>query len=122
MNAQEYSVPTLEHMSEHPLECMNGTVFSTFVDVFGVYLVATPEAPKAYVDHSANVLAEYLDNDGDGVPDDKAVTDYLADGNYIMPVWEEEDRDAFFEHPDYLRAKRAAAPHIEEGSTFDFDG
>ena len=31
------------------------------------------------------------------------------------------DRDAFFEHPDYLRAKRAAAPHIEEGSTFDFD-
>jgi hypothetical protein len=97
LSAQEYSVPTLEHMSEHPLECMNGTVFSTFIDVFGVYLVATPEAPKAYVDHSANVLAEYLDNDGDGVPDDKAVTDYLADGNYIMPVWEEEDRDTFFE-------------------------
>ena len=97
LSAQEYSVPTLEHMSEHPLECMNGTVFSTFIDVFGVYLVATPEAPKAYVDHSANVLAEYLDNDGDGVPDDKAVSDYLADGNYIMPVWEEEDREAFFE-------------------------
>ena len=76
---------------------MNGTVFSTFVDVFGIYLVATPDAPDAYVKHSANILAEYLDNDEDGVPDDPAVTDFLAEGNYIVPVWASNDRDAFFE-------------------------
>ena len=97
LSAQEYSVPTLEHMSEHPLECMNGTVFSTFIDVFGVYLVATPDVPKLYIDHSANVLAEYLDNDGDGVPDDSAVTDFLVERNYIVPVWNESDREFFFD-------------------------
>jgi len=76
---------------------MNGTVFSTFIDVFGVYLVATPDAPKSYIDHSANVLAEYLDNDGDGVPDDSAVTDFLAESNFIVPVWTESDRESFFD-------------------------
>ena len=97
LHAQTYSTPTLAHLTEHPLDCMNGTVFSTFIDVFGVYLVATPDAPKSYIDHSANVLAEYLDNDGDGVPDDSAVTDFLAEGNFIVPVWTESDRESFFD-------------------------
>ena len=95
--AQNNYIPNLEHLTEHPIECMNGTVFSTFVDVFGIYLVATPDAPDSYVKHSANILAEYLDNDEDGVPDDPAVTNFLAEGNYIVPVWASNDRDAFFE-------------------------
>jgi len=97
LHAQNYSIPNLEHLTEHPIECMNGTVFSTFVDVFGIYLVATPDAPDSYVKHSANILAEYLDNNEDGVPDDPAVTNFLAEGNYIVPVWTSNDRDAFFD-------------------------
>ena len=97
VHAENYYIPNLEHLTEHPIECMNGTVFSTFVDVFGIYLVATPDAPDSYVKHSANVLAEYLDNDEDGAPDDPAVTNFLAEGNYIVPIWASNDRDAFFE-------------------------
>jgi len=97
LHAQNYQTPSLEQLTEHPIECMNGTVFSTFFNVFGIYLVATPDAPDAYVKHSANILAEYLDNDEDGVPDDPAVTNFLVEGNYIVPIWASNDRDAFFE-------------------------
>ena len=83
--------------SQHPtIECLNGTC-DKFVNVFGMYVVATPEAPLDYVQHTANVLAQFLDNDEDGVPDDVKVHRYLVDGNFVVPVWGEEDREIFFE-------------------------
>ena len=38
LSAQDYSIPNLEHLAEHALECMNGNIFSTFINVFwGVF-------------------------------------------------------------------------------------
>ena len=90
--------PTLEVLSQHPtVDCMN-EVFDKFIDVFGMYVVATSGAPLAYVEHTANVLAEYIDNDADGIPDDQAVLDVLVNGNFVVPVWTESDRVSFWDN------------------------
>ena len=90
--------PTLEVLSQHPTtDCMN-EVFDKFIDVFGMYVVATSDAPLAYVEHTANVLAEYIDNDADGIPDDQAVLDVLVNGNFVVPVWTETARESFWDN------------------------
>ena len=90
--------PTLEVLSLHPtVDCMN-EVFDKFIDVFGMYVAATSGAPLAYVEHTANVLAEYIDNDADGIPDDQTVLDVLVNGNFVVPVWTESDRVSFWEN------------------------
>ena len=90
--------PTLEVLSQHPtVDCMN-EVFDKLIDVFGMYVVATSGAPLAYVEHTANVLAEYIDNDADGIPDDQAVLDVLVNGNFVVPVWTESDRVSFWDN------------------------
>ena len=90
--------PTLEVLSQHPtVDCMN-EVFDKFIDVFGMHVVATSGAPLAYVEHTANVLAEYIDNDADGIPDDQAVLDVLVNGNFVVPVWTETARESFWDN------------------------
>ena len=90
--------PTLEVLSQHPtVDCMN-EVFDKFIDVFGIHVVATPGAPLTYVEHTANVLAEYIDNDADGIPDDQAVLDALVTGNFVVPIWTESTRVAFWDN------------------------
>ncbi|HIE81969.1 MAG TPA: hypothetical protein EYQ07_05540, partial [Candidatus Poseidoniales archaeon] len=90
--------PTLEVLSQHPTaDCMN-EVFDKFIDVFGVFVVASPDAPLSYVEHTANVLAEYIDNDADGIPDDQTVLDVLVNGNFVVPVWTESDRESFWDN------------------------
>ena len=89
--------PSFETMLEHPtMPCLNEN-FDFFIDVFGVYVVAPQEAPLEYVVHTSNVLAEYLDNDADGSPDDALVHEYLVEHNYIVPVWTESDRERLWE-------------------------
>lgn len=47
--------------------------FSKQVIVFGVNILATRDTPTFKVQHAANVLAQYLDNDEDGTPDNSRV-------------------------------------------------
>jgi hypothetical protein len=75
---------------------MNET-FDKFIEVFGVYVVATDKAPMDKVMHTAGVLAQYLDNDEDGLPDDPKISSFLSKYNFIVPVWREEDREAFWQ-------------------------
>ncbi len=91
-------IPTFEILSEHPRKCMNDNeVVTKFVDVFGVYVIAPEDATDEYVLHTANVLAQYIDNDEDGVPDDPKVLDILVEGGFVAPVWKSDDRDKFWE-------------------------
>lgn len=52
-------------------------VFSKQVNVFGVKVFATRRTPDAKVLHAASVLAQYLDNDSDGRPDNELVIQAL---------------------------------------------
>ena len=77
-----------EILDKHPkVECLNTVGATKFVDVFGMYVIATEESPLEKVLHTANVLAQYLDNDEDGFADDPNVLWQLVENNYVMPVW-----------------------------------
>ena len=88
IETQNYKLPELE--------CMKKT-FDKFIDVFGVYVVGTDKAPMDKVMHTAGVLAQYLDNDEDGLPDDPKISSFLSKYNFIVPVWREKDREVFWQ-------------------------
>ena len=80
-----------EVLSKHPkYDCINNEM-GMFIEVFGMYVIATDSAPTNYVILTANVLAQYIDNDEDGIPDDPAVLKYLVNENVVVPVWKETD-------------------------------
>uniref|UniRef100_A0A6C0C2X8 Peptidase metallopeptidase domain-containing protein n=1 Tax=viral metagenome TaxID=1070528 RepID=A0A6C0C2X8_9ZZZZ len=49
------------------------SIFDKYCDVFGIHVFATPKTPKDKVLYAGNVIAEYLDNDGDGEVDNPLV-------------------------------------------------
>jgi hypothetical protein len=53
--------------------------FSKYTSVFGVHIFATSRVPDDKIRHVAAVMAEYLDNDEDGRPDNELVVRALAD-------------------------------------------
>ncbi|HJO02715.1 MAG TPA: DUF885 family protein [Acidobacteriota bacterium] len=68
------------------------------VDVFGIPVHATAAAGDDKVLHAAAVLAQYLDNDEDGRPDDESLVGALLehDGRIFMAV-DRSELDAIFE-------------------------
>ena len=65
------------------------------VSVFGVPVRATAATPDEKVLHAATVLAEYLDNDEDGVPDDAAVLEEMVKrGAVLIMAHDEAELDA----------------------------
>jgi hypothetical protein len=55
--------------------------FSKKVNVFGLYIYATNTAADEKLLHAASVLAEYIDNDEDGTPDNPLIMQALLDVN-----------------------------------------
>ena len=62
--------------------------FEKWVNVFGIPIHATANVSDAIVLHAAGVLAQYLDNDEDGSPDDPYLIETLIenDGRLFMAV------------------------------------
>ena len=63
-----------------------------YVNVFGVHILASQTTPEDKLSHAAGVLAQYLDNNEDGVPDNTLVLSQLVSRNVfiIMPGTEAE--------------------------------
>ena len=63
-----------------------------YVNVFGVHIFASPTTFEDKLSHAAGVLAQYLDNDEDGIPDNIPVLSHLVSRNVfiIMPGTEAE--------------------------------
>ena len=52
-------------------------VFSKKMNIFGIDILATEETSNDKIIHAATILAEYLDNDENGIPDNAKVVDAL---------------------------------------------
>ncbi|MHC4743109.1 MAG: hypothetical protein ACYS8Z_14430, partial [Planctomycetota bacterium] len=61
-------------------ENANAVRFTKQVDVFGLHIYATNTTGDDKLLHAANILAEYIDNDEDGVPDNPRIMKALLDG------------------------------------------
>lgn len=75
-------------------------VFSQYVNVFGLGVYATGDIPKNKVRHAAGVMAQYLDNDEDGRPDDPEVVRALQAkraGIFIFPRPDSRAEEDFFD-------------------------
>ncbi len=104
-------------------------VFTKQVDVFGIHLYATPTAPDEKLLHAANVLAEYLDNDEDGIPDDQSVVNALVEKKAILIMtkdsgdeWEAIHEDLHYAFPDGVyhdNFANEARPNAIENRIFD---
>ena len=92
---QSLTPPKFEVLSKHPkYDCIN-VEMGMFIENFGVYVIAADAAPRDYVIDTANILAQYIDNDEDGIPDDADVLKHLVENNYVVPVWTTSDRSDF---------------------------
>lgn len=66
-------------------------VFTKHVDVLGLHVYASSTTPNSKVLHTANVLAQYLDNDEDGTPDDPALIANMQSRHASMVMWPTEN-------------------------------
>jgi len=71
--------------------------FTKRVDVFGSRVLATARTSDRKLLHAASMLAEYLDNDEDGVPDDPLVARALhSQMATLVMFWSEEEAEQIF--------------------------
>ena len=61
------------------------------IDVFGIGIYAADGVAENKLIHAAHVLAEYLDNDEDGVVDNQLVVDAMIASNATIGLWKNED-------------------------------
>ena len=60
------------------------------VEVFGVNIYAVTKVDDAKLLHAANLMAQYLDNDEDGIPDNQLVVDKMVANNAFMVMWKRQ--------------------------------
>lgn len=61
------------------------------VVVFGIDIYAAAKVEDAKLLHAANVMAQYLDNDEDGTPDNQAIVDRMISERAFLTMWKSED-------------------------------
>jgi len=91
-----------EKPPEETVPVASGFTFDTWfgkrVDVFGIPVHASVEASDEHVLHAAGVLAQYLDNDQDGEPDDPFLVEtMLVQGARLFMGTDRDDLDRRFE-------------------------
>ena len=67
-------------------------LFSKQVEIFGISIFATAKTPDSKILHAAGLLAQYLDNDDDGQPDNQLVIQAIhrSKGAVVMSATKQE--------------------------------
>ena len=74
--------------------------FNRKVVVFGIPIYAKKRVEDDRLLHAANILAQYLDNDEDGVVDNQLVLDAMLDVNAFMVMWKNQTDLILMSPPD----------------------
>ena len=77
--------------------------FPKKINIFGINILASAKVEDSKIIHAAKVLAQYLDNDEDGIVDNKAVVDKLisVDATLIMFESEREAENSNYKMPNH---------------------
>lgn len=65
--------------------------FNRKVVVFGIDIYAVAQVEDAKLLHAANLMAQYLDNDEDGMPDNQTIVDRMVAEKAFMVMWKNEN-------------------------------
>ena len=110
--------------SDSPDRAFN--VFCKKVDVFGIMLYATDNVTDENLLHSANLMAQYIDNDEDGNIDDQLVLDSMRSHGSCMSIFGTDKSSVqrrFFRHEASRKAQDLYNSEIHpggrSGDTFD---
>jgi hypothetical protein len=76
--------------------------FGKQIDVYGVKMYATDNVSDDKLLHAAGVMAQYLDNDEDGVADNQAVVDALIDQRAAMVIFADEREERRFDIDEFV--------------------
>jgi hypothetical protein len=71
---------TVNHVRGTVQEAQADVRFTKQVEVFGLHIYATNTTGDDKLLHAANILAEYIDNDEDGIPDNPKIMKALIEG------------------------------------------
>ena len=102
------------------------SAFNRKTKVFGLNVFAVPEVKDSVLLHVSNVLAQYIDNNEDGSPDNQLVMDSLLSSKASMVIWFEE-KDLRQLHPPEnticqdVGNDETNPPFVQNGMKGDFD-
>lgn len=65
--------------------------FTKKIEVFGIPIYAVPKVENQKLIHAANVMAQYLDNNEDGIPDNIKVVKEMQKNKAFVVMWKEEN-------------------------------
>jgi hypothetical protein len=101
-------------------------VFVKQVNIFGVRILATENVPDEKLLHAASVMAEYLDNDEDGEPDNPAVMEALVEERATLVMFVDEGEERNFDFDEFVEIDGSEALQLlfaeetlPEGSHYD---
>jgi len=100
--------------------------FNRKVVVFGIDIYAVKKVDDSKLLHAANVLAQYLDNDEDGIPDNQDVVDMMVSEGAFIVMWNSRLDMFGMKPPDGregqdLGNKETVPSFVLNGNTGQFD-
>ena len=91
-------IPALTYESEDGGITALEQAFSKKTSVFGIPIYVTEQTPDEAMLHAANVMAQYLDNDEDGQPDNALVVEHMLEqGATLIMTKDEAEIETLFE-------------------------
>ena len=75
------------------------TKYNRKVVVFGVDIYAASGVEDAKLLYAANIMAQYLDNNEDGIADNQAIVDKMVENNAFLFMWKNESTDFLNNQP-----------------------
>ncbi|KGJ86479.1 alpha/beta fold hydrolase [Colwellia psychrerythraea] len=91
-------IPALTYESEEGENSALEQVFSKKTSVFGIPIYGTEQTSDEAMLHAANVMAQYLDNDEDGQPDNALVVEHMLEqGATLIMTKDETEIETLFE-------------------------